>query len=71
MKKIDAKAGFSFREFVTDLVLRATEKFEDRKLAKIARKRIKEIDPKDNVSFHEAVKLAGWKRTKSLYKTKN
>ncbi|NGX38125.1 MAG: hypothetical protein K1000chlam2_01297 [Chlamydiae bacterium] len=37
------------------------ELFEDLALARKARKRLKEMDPKDNISFDEATKLAGWK----------
>jgi|GEM_PF-3021418 len=37
------------------------EEFEDRMLAREARRRLKEINEDNNVSFDEAKKLAGWK----------
>ena len=61
LKMICAEKGVTFREFASELILQAIEEYEDRALAKRARKRLKEINPKDNVSFDEATRLAGWK----------
>jgi hypothetical protein len=63
LKLICAELGVSFREFATDLFLNAIEEYEDKQLAKLARKRIKEMDPNENISFEEAVKLANWKES--------
>ncbi len=63
LKLICAELGVSFREFATDLLLNAIEEYEDKQLAKLARKRIKEMDPNENISFEEAVKLANWKES--------
>ena len=60
LRLLCAEKGISFKEFATDLVLKAMEEYEDRKLARKARKRLKEMNSKDNISFDEACKLAGW-----------
>ena len=60
LKMICAEKGQSFKEFATDLLLRAIEEYEDRRLARKARKRLKELDEKDNIPFDKARKLAGW-----------
>jgi predicted DNA-binding protein len=52
LKLLCAKKGLSFKEFTTELLLKAIEEYEDHRLAKKARKRLKEIDEK-------AQKLAG------------
>lgn len=61
LKLICAERGITFREFATQLIVNEIEEYEDRKLAKKARKRLKEMDSKDNISFDKATKLAGWK----------
>jgi hypothetical protein len=55
-----AERRISLKEFATDLILKAIEEYEDHTLAKKTRKRMKELDPKDNVPFDKASKLAGW-----------
>ncbi len=60
LKMLCAEKGISFRQFATELMLHALEEHEDRSLAKKARKKLKEMDPKDNIPFHQAVKEAGW-----------
>ncbi len=64
LKMMCAEKGVSFRELATELIFNAIEDYEDRKLGKKARKRLKEMNPKDNVSFNRATKLAGWKDDK-------
>jgi predicted DNA-binding protein len=61
LKMVCADMGVSFKKFATDLVLKAVEEYEDHILAKKAHKRLKEMDAKDNISFDEAARLAGWK----------
>lgn len=61
IKLMCAELGISFREFATNLMFKAIEDFEDHKLAKQARKRLKEMDASENISFEEAMKLANWK----------
>lgn len=64
LKMMCAEKGISFRELATELIFNAIEDYEDRKFGKKARKRLKEMNPKDNVSFNRATKLAGWKDDK-------
>lgn len=61
LKMLCAVKGLSLKEFATDLIIRAIEEYEDHTLARRARKRLKEMDRKDNISFDEATRLAGWK----------
>lgn len=61
LKLICAELGVSFREFATDLIFNAIEDYEDKQLAKQAHKRLKEMDPNENISFEEAMNLANWK----------
>jgi len=61
LKLICAEKGVSFKEFATELILSTIEEYEDRKFAKRARKRIKELNPKETITFDKAVKEAGWK----------
>ena len=60
LKLLCAEKGISLREFGTTLLLKAIEEYEDHKLARKARKRLKEIDPNENISFDKACDLAGW-----------
>ena len=60
LKKVCAEKGISMKEFATDLILKAIEEYEDRRLSRKARKRLKEMDSKDNISFAKACALAGW-----------
>lgn len=60
LKMLCAEKGVSLREFATELLMQAIEEYEDRILARKARKRLKEINKDDNISFDEAKKLAGW-----------
>ncbi|MDX8430500.1 MAG: hypothetical protein SNF33_01655 [Candidatus Algichlamydia australiensis] len=54
-----------------------TLSFEDKLLVKEARKRLKELDSSDNISFENAMKLAGWKEagnsifSQKIYKLEN
>ena len=61
LKLLCAEKGISLREFATNLLIDAIEEYEDHILTRKARKRLKEIDSKDNISFDEVTKLAGWK----------
>ncbi len=61
LKMMCAEKGMSFRELATELLFNAIEEYEDRKLSKRARKRLKEMSPKDNISFDKALKESGWK----------
>jgi hypothetical protein len=61
LKLMCAERGISFRELATELLFEALEEYEDRKLGRRARKRLKELNPKDNIPFDEAIKEAGWK----------
>lgn len=54
--------GLSFKDLATALILKSIEEYEDRKLAKKARTRLKKIDPKENIPFEKAVKEAYWKK---------
>ncbi len=60
LKLLCAEKGLSLKDFATDLILRAIEEYEDHVLAKKARKRLKEKNPKNNIPFDEACHLAGW-----------
>lgn len=60
LKMLCAEEGISLKEFATSLILKALEEYEDRKLGSKARRRLKELDPKHNVSFDKATDLAGW-----------
>lgn len=60
LKMLCAEKGISLKEFATDLILKAIEDYEDHMLARKARKRIKEMDSKDNIPFEKACDLAGW-----------
>jgi hypothetical protein len=61
LKMLCAEKGISFREFATELLLKAIEEYEDHRLGKKARKRLKEMNPKDQIPFDQACDLAGWK----------
>ncbi len=61
LKLMCAEKGITFRQLATELLYNAIEEYEDKKLGKRARKRLKELNPKDNVPFSKATKLAGWK----------
>lgn len=60
LKMLCAEKGLSFKEFATELLLKEIEEYEDHMLARKARKRLKELDKKDNISFDKARNLAGW-----------
>lgn len=60
LKLMCAERGLSFRELATEMLMNSLEEYEDRKFAKKARKRLRELDPKENVSFDKAAKDAGW-----------
>ena len=60
LKLVCAEKGLSLKDFATELLLKAIEEYEDHRLAKKARKRLKEMDEKENISFEKAQKLAGW-----------
>lgn len=47
LKLLCAKKGVSFKEFTAELLLKAIEEYEDQRLAKKARKRLKEMDEKN------------------------
>lgn len=60
LKLICAEMGISFKEFATELLLKTIEEYEDKKLARRARKRLKDLDPKDNIPFKKAMKEVQW-----------
>ena len=60
LKMVCADMGVSLKKFATDLMLKAIEEYEDQMLAKKAARRLKEMEPENNISFKEATKLAGW-----------
>jgi len=60
LKMLCAEKGLSFKEFATELLLKAIEEYEDHRLARKARKRMKALDKKDNISFDKACDLARW-----------
>jgi hypothetical protein len=60
LKKLCAQSGMTLKEFVTNLLLKATKEYEDRMLSKQAGKRLKELNKKDNISFDRACDEAGW-----------
>jgi len=66
LKMICAQKGTSLKEFATDLLMKAIEEYEDQKLTKKARARLKELNEKDNISFDEACNLAEWKNDKKI-----
>jgi predicted DNA-binding protein len=66
LKMLCAEKGTSFKDFATDLLLKAIEEYEDHRLAKKARKRLKETDKNDHIPFSKACKLAGWEDEEKL-----
>lgn len=60
LKMLCAEKGLSLKEFATDLIIKAIEEYEDHRLTKKARKRLKEINPKENIPFDKACEQAGW-----------
>jgi predicted DNA-binding protein len=60
LKMLCAEKGLSLKEFATELLIKAIEEYEDHMLARKARRRLKELDKKDNIPFEKARKLAGW-----------
>jgi predicted DNA-binding protein len=60
LKMMCAEKGMSLRELATELLQGAIEEYEDLRLGKKARKRLREANPKDVISFDEAAKEAGW-----------
>ncbi len=60
LKLLCAEKGLSFKDFATELLLKAIAEYEDQRLSRKARKRLKEMDSKDNISFEKATKLAKW-----------
>lgn len=62
LKLMCAEKGISFREFATELLMNTIEEYEDKKLAKKARKRLKNMNSDDNIPFEKASKEAGWKK---------
>lgn len=55
-----AEKGISFKKLATELLVKTIEDYEDKKLARKARKRLKQMDSKENISFEKASKEAGW-----------
>ena len=62
LKLMCAEKGISFREFATELLMNTIEEYEDKKLAKKARKRLKNMNSDDNIPFEKASKETGWKK---------
>jgi predicted DNA-binding protein len=61
LKMMCAAKGMTFRQLATNLLFEAIEEYEDKALGKEARKRLKEMDSKNTISFDKATKEAGWK----------
>jgi len=59
LKLLCREQGVSLREFATKTLIEAMEEYEDRILAKKAKKRLKELNSKENMSFDKAIGLAG------------
>ena len=62
LKMLCAEKGVTIKDFATELLCAEIEDYEDKRLAKKARKRLKTMDPKDNIPFEKAAKEAGWKK---------
>lgn len=60
LKMACAMRGTTFRNLVTELLMKAIEEIEDEHLAKLADERLANIDKNELVSWDEATKLAGW-----------
>lgn len=60
LKMLCAEKGVSIKDFVVPLIIRAMEEEEDTLLARKARKRLKNINPKDLIPIEDAFKDAGW-----------
>lgn len=60
LKMLCAAKEKTFKEFATELFLKAIDEFEDQFLARQAKKRLAKVDKNDLISFEEACKLAGW-----------
>lgn len=60
LKMLCGKKGVSFKEFATEVLIKAIEEYEDHALVQKAHKRLKKLDKKDNISFEKACHLAGW-----------
>ena len=61
LKLMCAEKGVSFKKLATEILLNTIEEYEDRKLAKKARKRFKELDSKDNIPLDKAANDPRWK----------
>jgi len=66
LKMLCAQKGISFKEFATELLIRAIEEYEDEQLAKKANERLEETKGSDTISWDEARRLAGWENDKTL-----
>lgn len=60
LKMLCAQRGISFKEFATELLIRAIEEYEDEQLAKKANERIEEAKGSDTIPWDEARRIAGW-----------
>lgn len=60
LKMLCALRGISFKEFATELLMKAIEEYEDQMLAEKATQRFDEIKEEDRISWNEARRLAGW-----------
>ncbi|MCB1081581.1 MAG: hypothetical protein KDK63_00395 [Chlamydiia bacterium] len=54
LKLICAELGISFKQLTINALLKKIEDYEDKKLAQKARKRLKYMNHKDNISFEKA-----------------
>ncbi len=60
LKMICAQKGKTLKDFVSDLLIKEIEEYEDRQLAKKADIRLKEMKDSDLIDFNDATRLAGW-----------
>lgn len=60
LKILCVAKGVSIKDFVVPVILKAMEEEEDVYLAKKAKKRLKNMNPKDLIPIEAAFKEAGW-----------
>lgn len=65
LKMICAEEGISLKEFATKLLLKGIEEYEDRKLSRKARARLKKMKEEDNIPLKKACDLAEWDHEKT------
>lgn len=64
LKMLCAQKGVSFRDFATELLIKAIEEAEDEMLSQRANERLANMKNEDLIPWDEATKQAGWKNAK-------